>query len=155
MEIRASVDLQRPAERAFSFLCAVEKWPLWLPFLRTAKVREDQPRLQLGSEILVRAAIPGDADQIFEVDRFIQNHHVSLVGAYSTRRRLDFRLESQSSRSRLHAKLEYPSYGGRIGALYQRWRSARRLSAQFEEAVVHFKHLVEYDTAKDELLADF
>jgi len=155
MEIRASIEVQRPAESAFSLLCAVEKWPLWLPFLRTAKVRDEEAQLRLGSEIFVRSAIPGDTEQIFEVDRFIQNHHVSLVGAYSTRRRLDFRLEGRSSRSRLHARLEYPAYGGRLGALYDRVRSARKLTAQFEEAVVHFKHLAEYDTAKDALLADF
>ena len=136
-------------------LCAVEKWPLWLPFLRTATVGSDGARLSLGSEVFVRSAIPGDAEQIFEVDRFIQNHQVSLVGAYSTRRRLDFRVESQSSRSRLHARLEYPAYGGRLGELYHRFRSARKLAAQFQEAVVHFKHLAEYETGKDELLADF
>ncbi len=155
MEIRASIEVQKPAESAFSLLCAVEKWPLWLPFLRTAKIRERGEALQLGSEITVRSAIPGEPDQLFEVDRFIQNHHVSLVGAYSTRRRLDFRLEAQSKRSRLHAKLEYPSYGGRLGAMYARFRSARKLTAQFQEAVVHFKHLAEYETEKDALLADF
>lgn len=153
MEIRASVDVQTPAESAFLLLCEVEKWPLWLPFLRTAKLHE--PRLGLGSEISVRSAIPGESEQLFEVDRFIQNHHVSLVGAYSTRRRLDFRIEGQSTRSRLHARLEYPAYGGRLGAFFDRVRSARKLATQFDEAVLHFKHLVEYKTEKDALLADF
>jgi uncharacterized membrane protein len=155
MEIRASIDVQKPAESAFSLLCAVEKWPLWLPFLRTANLHDQGATLKLGSEITVRSAIPGEPDQLFEVDRFIQNHQVSLVGAYSTRRRLDFRLEGQSKRSRLHARLEYPSYGGRLGAMYARFRSARKLAAQFQEAVVHFKHLAEYETPKDALLADF
>ncbi|HEX5275813.1 MAG TPA: hypothetical protein VFW34_11130 [Candidatus Rubrimentiphilum sp.] len=155
MEIRASIEVQKPAESAFSLLCAVEKWPLWLPFLRTAKIHERSSVLQLGSEISVRSAIPGELEQLFEVDRFIQNHQVSLVGAYSTRRRLDFRLEAQSMRSRLHARLEYPSYGGRLGAIYDRFRSARKLTAQFQEAVVHFKHLAEYEAEKDALLADF
>ena len=155
MEIRASIDVQKPPESAFSLLCAVEKWPLWLPFLSTAKLQNRGESLQLGSEVSVRSAIPGEPDQLFEVDRFIQNHQVSLVGAYSTRRRLDFRLEAQSKRSRLHARLEYPSYGGRLGAFYARLRSARTLSAQFQEAVVHFKHLAEYESAKDALLADF
>jgi len=155
MEIRASIEVQSPAESAFSLLCAVEKWPLWLPFFRSAKLSEPNEALGPGSEIFVRSAIPGDADQLFEVDRFIQNHHVSLVGAYSTRRRLDFRLESRSTSSRLHARLEYPAYGGRLGVLYNRFRSARKLKTQFDEAVMHFKHLVEYDTTKDALLADF
>jgi uncharacterized membrane protein len=153
MEIRASVDVQTPAESAFSLLCEVEKWPLWLPFLRTAKLHE--PGLGLGSEISVRSAIPGEREQLFEVDRFIKNHHVSLVGAFSTRRRLDFRIEGQSTRSRLHARLEYPAYGGRLGILFDRVLSARKLATQFDEAVLHFKHLVEYNTEKDALLADF
>ncbi|HET9392802.1 MAG TPA: SRPBCC family protein [Candidatus Rubrimentiphilum sp.] len=153
MEIRASVDVQTPAESAFVLLCDVEKWPLWLPFLRTAKLHE--PGLGLGSEISVRSAIPGESEQLFEVDRFIKNHHVSLVGAFSTRRRLDFRIEGQSTRSRLHARLEYPAYGGRLGVLFDRVRTARKLTAQFDEAVLHFKHLVEYNTEKDALLADF
>lgn len=155
MEIRASVDVQTPAESAFSLLCEVEKWPLWLPFLRMAKLHEPDQGLGLGSEIFVSSAIPGESEQLFEVDRFIRNHHVSLVGAYSMRRRLDFRIEGQSTRSRLHARLEYPAYGGRLGAFFDRVRSARKLTTQFDEAVLHFKHLVEYNTEKDALLADF
>lgn len=155
MEIRASVAVESPAESAFSLLCAVEKWPLWLPFLRSAKLREPREVLGPGSEILLRSAIPGEAEQLFEVDRFIHNHHVSLVGAYSIRRRLDFRIESQTACSRLHARLEYPAYGGRLGVLYDKFRSARKLAAQFEEALLHFKHLVEYDASRDAMLADF
>lgn len=153
--LRATVDLQTPAESAFALLCSVEKWPLWLPFVRSAQLRTPAKTLELGTEVSVRSAIPGDEVQVFEIDRFIQNHHISLVGVYSTRRRLDFRIETQSTRSRLHARLQYPAYGGRLGILYDQMRRARKLAAQFDEALLHFKHLVEYDRSADALIADF
>jgi uncharacterized membrane protein len=150
----ASVDVQTPAEPAFELLCAIEKWPVWLSFLRSAELI-DAP-VGAGSEIRLRSAIPGEEEQLFEVDHFITNHRLSLVGAFSVRRRLDFRLERKTSRCKLHARIEYPAYGGRLGALYDAVRAGRKLATQLEESVVHFKHLAEYRPAeKDDLLADF
>ncbi len=154
--LSAAVDVQAAAETAFSLLCAVEKWPVWLSFLRSAQARDASAPLAAGSEIIVRSAIPGEEEQLFEVDHFITNHQLSLVGAYSIRRRIDFRLERKTSRCKLHARLEYPAYGGRIGVLYDTLNAGRRLPAQLEESLVHFKHLAEYNAVeKDELLADF
>ncbi len=104
----------------------------------------------------MRAALPGERQQLFEVDHFITNYQLSLVGAYSVRRRLDFRLERKTTRCKLHARLEYPAYGGKLAMLLDAIRVARGLAAQLEESVLHFKHLAEYNVnAKDELLADF
>lgn len=154
--ISASVDVQTPAETAFLHLCAVEKWPVWLSFLRSAQRLDPGAPLALGSEIRLRSAIPGDDDQLFEVDHYITNYQISLVGAFSVRRRLDLRLERKTSRCKLHARLEYPAYGGRLGVLYDAIRSGRKLATQLDESLVHFKHLAEYNPAgKDELLADF
>lgn len=154
--LSAAVDLQTAAETAFSLLCAVEKWPVWLAFLRSAELLDARAPLGLGSEIVLRSAIPGHDEQLFEVDHFITNHQLSLVGAYSVRRRLDFRLERKTTRCKLHARLEYPAYGGRLGVLYDALRAGRKLATQMEESLVHFKHLAEYSHAeKDELLADF
>lgn len=153
--LSAAVDVATGAEAAFELLCAVEKWPLWLSFLRCAELVEPARGLGPGSEVRVRSAIPGEAEQLFEVDHFITNHHVSLVGAFSTRRRIDFRIERKTTRSKMHARLEYPAYGGRLGRLYDAVRSARRLQMQFDESLVHFKHLAEYDTSRDSLLEDF
>jgi uncharacterized membrane protein len=153
--LSAAADIQAPAETAFELLCAVEKWPVWLGFLRSASILDGGP-LGVGSEIVVRSAIPGDEEQRFEVDHFIGNYQLSLVGAYSVRRRIDFRLERKTTRCKLHARLEYPAYGGRLGALYDALRVGRKLATQLEESLVHFKHLAEYRPAeKDELLADF
>lgn len=154
--LSASVDIQTAAETAFSLLCAVEKWPVWLSFLRSAEALHSAAPVGLGSEIRLRSAIPGEDEQLFEVDHYITNHQLSLVGAYSVRRRLDFRLERKTSRCKLHVRLEYPAYGGRLGFLYDAIRSGRKLATQLDESLVHFKHLAEYNPVpKDDLLADF
>jgi len=154
--LSAAIDVQIGAEAAFALLCAVEKWPVWLSFLRSAELVDPSAALGPGSEVLVRSALPGDPQQLFEVDHFITNYQLSLVGAYSVRRRIDFRLERKTTRCKLHARLEYPAYGGKLAMLYDALRVARRLSTQLEESVLHFKHLAEYNVnAKDELLADF
>jgi uncharacterized membrane protein len=152
----ASVDVQTPAEPAFELLCAVEKWPVWLSILRSAELLDRPAPLRIGSEVRLRSAIPGEEEQIFEVDHFITNHQLSLVGAFSVRRRIDFRLERKTTRCKLHARIEYPAYGGKLGVLYDAIRAGRKLATQLEESVVHFKHLAEYRPAeKDEILADF
>jgi uncharacterized membrane protein len=153
--LSASVDIQTGAEPAFALLCNIEKWPLWLSFLRSSELTDAAP-IGPGSEVVIRSALPGDTEQLFEVEHFVMNHQISLVGAYSVRRRMDFRIERKTSRVRLHARLEYPAYGGKLAMLYDAIRSGRKLATQLEESVVQFKHLAEYNVnAKDELLADF
>ena len=153
--LSASADVQTGAEVAFALLCEVEKWPVWLPFLRSAEIASGSIS-QTGCEVLLRSAIPGEAEQLYEVDRFVTNNQLSLVGAYSTRRRIDLRLERKMTRCKLSVALEYPAYGGKIAVLYDAVRAGRKLATQLDEAVLHFKHLAEYNhNAKDELLADF
>jgi len=159
--IGASLDIDAPAEATFALLCAVEKWPVWLSFLRSARALDSAAPLALGSDVVVRSSIPGDEEQLYEVDALITNYHLSLVGAFSVRRRLDFRIESKiaglnhdgSSWSKLHVKLSYPAYYGRLGALLDRWRHGRKLTAALDDALVHFKGLVEY-RRDDAVLAD-
>jgi hypothetical protein len=150
----AVADLDAQPETAFSLLCAVQKWPLWLSFLRSADLVESAAPVGLGSEIAIRSALPGEPEQVFEVDQFIANYHLSLVGLFSVRRRIDFRLERKTARCRLHARVQYPAYGGLLGTLYDHVRSGRKLASQVEESVLHFKHLAEFGSG-DELLADF
>lgn len=150
----ASLDIDSPVEDAFALLCAVEKWPVWLSFVRSAKSAEPASPLTLGTEVVVRSTLPGDEEQVYEVDQFISNYHLSLVGAYSVRRRLDFRIERKTSRAKVHVKLTYPAYGGRVGAVVDAWRYGRKLERILDDALVHFKGLVEYRTV-DGALTDF
>lgn len=148
----ASLDIESPAENAFTLLCSVEKWPVWLSFLRSAKRVDPNAPLALGSEVVLRSSLPGEEEQLYEVDQFIANFHLSLVGAYSVRRRLDFRIERKTSRARLHVKLSYPAYHGRVGALLDRWKHGRKVDRALDDALMHFKGLV--DRHDEGLLAD-
>ena len=149
----ASLDIDSPVEDAFALLCAVEKWPVWLSFIRSANAADSASPMALGAEVVVRSSLPGHEEQLYEVDQFISNYHLSLVGAYSVRRRLDFRIERKTSRARIHVKMTYPAYGGRMGAMMDSWRNGRRLERVLDDALVHFKGLVEYRNA-DASLAD-
>jgi uncharacterized membrane protein len=151
--LSASLDVDSSAEEAFELLCAVEKWPVWLSFLRSARLAAAATPVGLGCEVVVRSSIPGEEEQVYEVDAFVSNYHLSLVGAYSVRRRLDFRIERRTSRSRVHVRLSYPAYHGRLGSMMDGWRHDRKLSAALEEALIHFKGLVEF-RRHDPILAD-
>jgi hypothetical protein len=153
--LSCSQDLASSPEAAFALICEVEKWPVWLSFATTARRLDGRP-LALGSEVALRGAIPGDDEELYEVDQFLDGHIVSLVGAYSVRRRIDFRIERKSERAKLLVRVEYPSYGGMLGALIDRITARRRLDRALEDSLIHFKGLVEFaGTAHDELLADF
>jgi hypothetical protein len=150
--LSASLDVESSAEEAFTLLCAVEKWPVWLSFVRSARL-QNAASIGVGSEVVLRSLLPGEEEELYEVDAFIANYHLSLVGAYSLRRQLDFRVERRTARSKIHVRLAYPAYHGRVGALLDRWQRGRKLAVALDDALVHFKGLVEY--SRDEpVLAD-
>jgi len=153
--IYRSQDVASPAATAFAKVCEVEKWPVWLSFLRSARRTEPHLPFAVGTEIAVRSdELVGDEEELFEVDRFIPGHHVSLVGAFSCRLRIDFRIEQKSERSKLVVRVDYPTYGGVTGALVDRFTRRRRLEAALGDSLLHFKGLVEFER-DDGVLADF
>jgi uncharacterized membrane protein len=154
LALNRSLDIAATPKTAFEIICEVEKWPVWLSFLRSARRLDDGP-FGLGSEVAIRSAIPGDDEEFYEVDKFLEGHILTLVGAYSLRRRIDFRIEGKSNRSRIVVRLDYPSYGGLLGALYDRMTSRRRLDAALGDSLVHFKGLVEFNGGNAEALDDF
>ncbi|MBD5606593.1 MAG: hypothetical protein IAI48_16100 [Candidatus Eremiobacteraeota bacterium] len=153
--LHCSQDLASTPEAAFTLLCEVEKWPVWLSCLRTARRLDPDTPFGLGSDVALRAKM-SDEEELYEVDQYLEGHIVSLVGAYSVRRRIDFRVERKNGRAKLVVRLDYPSYGGVVGALIDRMTARRRLDRALVDSLVHFKGLVEFQrTAPDELLADF
>jgi uncharacterized membrane protein len=150
----ASLDLDCSAEEAFALLCAVEKWPVWLSFLRSVRRGTTDRELRVGSEVVIRSWLPGDEEELYEVDGLIANYRLSLVGAYSLRRRLEFRIERRTACSKLHVRLAYPAYHGRLGTFLDRWQRGRRVASALDDSLVHFKGLVEYKR-DDPILADF
>jgi uncharacterized membrane protein len=150
-----SQELASPAQTAFGLICEVEKWPVWMSFVRTARrVAPDEP-LDLGSEIAIRSYLTGDEEEFFEVDRFIAGHQLSLVGAFSIRRRIDIRVERKSERSRVVVRVEYPTYGGALGKLLDRVTRRRKLELALGDSLLHFKGLCEFDRGPDAILDDF
>ena len=152
--IHRSQDVAASAEAAFSLICEVEKWPVWLSFFRSARRIDERRPLDVGSEIAIRSAIPGEDEELFEVDGYLGGHMLSLVGAYSVRRRFDFRVESKSERSKIVVRLDYPTYGGVVGALIDRFTSRRKLDIALADALVHFKGLAEYERNHGAVLDD-
>lgn len=148
-------DLVAPPSTAFQLICEVEKWPVWLSFLRSARRIDPRLPLALGSEVAVRSTIPGEEEELFEVDQFIDGHIVSLVGWYSVRRRIDMRLERKSDRSKVVVRIDYPTYGGVLGAIVDRLTIRRKLETALDDSLIHFKGLVEYETGPGTVLEDF
>jgi uncharacterized membrane protein len=153
--LHRSQDVASPARTAFDLVCEVEKWPVWLSFLRSARRVEPGEPLAVGSEVAIRSNLPGEDEELFEVDRFILGHQLSLVGAYSVRRRIDIRIEQKSARSKLVVRVDYPTYGGVLGALVDRLTRRRKLDIALNESLIHFKGLCEFDQSPDAILDDF
>jgi uncharacterized membrane protein len=148
-------DLVAAPSAAFQLICEVEKWPVWLSFLRSARRIDPRMPLGLGSEVAVRSMIPGEEEELFEVDQFIEGHIVSLVGWYSVRRRMDMRVERKTDRSKVVVRIDYPTYGGVLGAIVDRLTVRRKLENALDDSLIHFKGLVEYEKGPDTILADF
>ncbi len=149
----ASLDIESPVEDAFALLCAVEKWPVWLPFLRSATLADPASPLSVGTEVIVRSSLPGHDEQALR-NRSIHHELPPLAGRRILRAApLDFRIERKTSRAKIHLKFSYPAYGGRFGAMVDAWKHGRRLERVLDEALVHFKGLVEYRST-DPILAD-
>ncbi|MBV8368048.1 MAG: SRPBCC family protein [Candidatus Eremiobacteraeota bacterium] len=154
--LHRSQDVASPARTAFDLVCEVEKWPVWLSFVRSARRLEPAEQIALGSEIAVRSnLIPGEDEELFEVDRYIPGHQLSLVGAFSVRRRIDIRIEQKSERSKLVVRVDYPTYGGMLGALVDRLTRRRKLDIALNDSLIHFKGLCEFDHSPDAILDDF
>jgi len=154
--LHCSQDLASSPEAAFALICEVEKWPVWLSCLRTARRLDETVPFGLGSEVAIRGKLAGDEEDLYEVDQYLEGHIVSLVGAFSLRRRIDFRIERKSRNSKIVVRVDYPSYGGVVGALIDRLGPRRRLDRDLADSLAHFKGLVEFkDVPRDELLADF
>jgi len=153
-EVSDFADLDVPAEIAFDLICAVEKWPVWLSLIDHARPADYTPRVALGSDIVLRSTRLRLDDHIFEVADLVAPHRLTIVDAFSERRRLEFRIEQRGERSRMTLRIGYPTYGGAIGRAYDRLFVKRNLETALAHALVHFKSLVEYEQRPEAMLGD-
>jgi uncharacterized membrane protein len=145
--LHQSTDIGVPAKAAFGLVCEIEKWPVWLSFLRSARRLDPARPLGMGSDIAIRSEMPGDEEELFEVDRFVDGYMLSLVGAYSVKRRIEMRVEGKTNRSKLVVRVDYPVHGGAVAQLVDRLGTRRRLEHQLTDSLAHFKGLIEDDGA--------
>jgi hypothetical protein len=151
--LQRSEDVASPPRTAFDLICQVEKWPVWLSFIKSARRVDPSRPLGPGSEVAVRCDLLGPDEELFEVERFVRGYHLSLVGAFSIRRRIDLRIEAKTERSKIAVRLDYPTYGGLLGRLVDRLTRRRKLEVALGDSLIHFKGLCEYD--REGILADF
>ena len=152
----ASLDLDCSAEDAFALLCAVEKWPVWLSFsaqraTRGVRWRIDARQRSRHSFVASRRRRRSS----YEVDGLIANYRLSLVGAYSLRRRFEFRIERRTtSRAASTCGWPIPPITDGSGRFSIAGNAAAGSQAPLDDSLVHFKGLVEYNR-DDAVLADF
>lgn len=140
-----SEDLEVAPEIAFARLCSVETWPVWLSLVKRTTLNVPQQRLQLGSDITLWSELSRGREEIYEVDEFIEPYILNFVGAYSCRRRIEFRIERRNEESRIVVRICYPIYGGPLFESVDRLTLRPRLIAALEHSLETFKGLVEHD----------
>lgn len=153
--LSSGADIEASAESTFALLRTVEKWPVWLSLVRSAELTDPSAPVAVGSEILLRSAIPGGVEDLYEVAEVISNHRLTLVGAFSCRRRIEFRVERKTSRCRLSLRIDYPAYGGKLGSLVDQMKTGRKLATLLDESALQFKGLAEFENRADRTLSDF
>ena len=140
-------DLEVTPEVAFARLCSVETWPVWLSLVKRTDVHPAQGHLRHGSDVTLWSELYRDQPDLYEVEEIIPPYILVFVGAYSCRRRLEFRLERRGERSRLVVKMSYPVYGGRLFEALDRITVRPKLIAALQHSLQTFRGLVEHDAA--------
>ena len=136
-------DIAVPAERAFSFVTDVSRWPLWFSPVVCAQQPQDLP-LALDEELLLCLHTGRRRwQETFEITRFLRNAFFSLEGSFSAARRIDFRFEQRAAQTRVACSIGYPVFGGIIPALLDATLARPRVRRQLRESVTRLKGLLE------------
>jgi hypothetical protein len=146
-QLIVSEELDVPPEIAFARLCAVETWPVWMSFVKRTTVNPAAGPLRVGTDIHVWSDLNRGAEEIYEVDEVLEPYTLVLVGAYSLRRRIEFRIERQLERARMTIRICYHIHGGALSTSIDRMTLRRKLGAALAQSVETFKGLVEHDAA--------
>jgi len=136
------IDVAVPAERAFAAIADISHWPVWFSSVVSAQHPDSLP-VALGEELTVCLnAGKRRWRETFEVTRFVQNAFLSLEGAFSAARKIDFRFEQRGVLTRIACSIGYPVFGvaGRIvDAAFKR----RRVRADLRESLLRLKGILE------------
>lgn len=147
-QLVATEDLNVSADIAFSRICSIQTWPVWLSFVKRAELEDRASRLTHDSDIILSSDLSDGQEEVFEVEELIEPYLLTLVGAFSCRRRIQFRVETKDSISRVIVKIALPAYGGIVRRYTDGFMFRRKLHASLTQSLQTFKGLVEHDASE-------
>ena len=137
------IDVSVNAERAFSAVVDIARWPVWFSSVVCAQHPEALP-VALGEELSVCLnAGKRRWRETFEVSRFVRNAFLSLEGAFSAARRIDFRFEQRGPLTRIASSIGYRVFGGPLATAFDAAFKRRRVRADLRESLLRLKSLLE------------
>ena len=147
------IDVSVPAESAFSFIADISRWPVWMSSVVCAEHPQSLP-LALREEVLLcLQAGKKRRQETFEVTRFVANAFLSLEGAYSAARRIDFRFEQRGPSTRIAYAIGYPVFGLAAAWIDGALRR-RRVRSELRESLQRLKGLLE-ERGESEALGEY
>jgi hypothetical protein len=140
-----SEDVDVSPDVAFARLCAVETWPVWFSIVKRAQMHATNLPLLVGQDVSLWSELNNGREEVYEVEDLISPSTLTFVGAFSCRRRIDFRIERRGEFSRIVICLTYPIYGGIFAKSLDRITLQRRILSALSHSLETLKGLVEHD----------
>ncbi len=147
-QLVATEELTVSPEIAFSRICSISTWPVWLSFVRRAELNDRTSELTHSSDVLLASDLSEGAEEVFEVEELIKPYLLTLVGAFSCRRRIQFRIEAKNKLAKVIVKIAYPRRGGLFYKPFDGFMQRRKLNAALVHSLQTFKGLVEHDAVE-------
>jgi uncharacterized membrane protein len=136
-------DVDAPAETVFSFVTDISRWPVWFSPVVSAQHPDSLP-VALDEELLLCLHCGRRRwHETFEVTRFVRSAFLSLEGAFSAARRIDFRFEQRGKQTRVAASIGYPVFGGPIKSAIDHLFQRRRVRRELRESLSRLKGMLE------------
>jgi hypothetical protein len=137
------IDVGVPAERAFACIADISRWPVWFNSVVCAQHPESLP-VAMGEELLLCLHSGRRRwQENFEVTRFVPPAFLSLEGAFSAARRIDFRFIQRPTITRIACTIGYPVFGGFLSTLADAAFKRRRVRADLRESLLRLKGMLE------------
>ena len=137
------VDVAVPVESVFAFVTDIARWPVWISSVVCAEHPQSRPAALDEEFLLCLSAGRKRWHETFEVKRFVRNAFLSLEGAYSAARRIDFRFEQRGAMTRVGCSMGYPLFGGFVSACIDRAFRRRRVRHELRDSLTRLKGLLE------------
>jgi uncharacterized membrane protein len=137
------IDVAVPADRVYGFAVDISRWPLWFSPVVCAQ-HPDGCDLAVNQELLLCLhAGRRRWQERFEVTRLVSNAFLSLEGAYSAARRIDFRFEQRGAQTRVACSIGYRVFGGALAGMLDAVFRRPRVRNEVRDSLHRLKGLLE------------